>query len=274
MLKLKMFAGLALVVVVLIAMSSTALAAPTTEPVTSTPSAPIVGKVQSISIKTDANNITSVDVTLIDLNGVTQSVTLSLADALALGLVTLDANNVPSVNTAMIGKTITIQPSVPTPIVIENPVGALIAGFFGLDYSVVDGFHTDGSGYGVIAQACWMSYELKGDASMCGDIIEAKKSGDYSAILPDGTTATNWGQFMKAVSENKGTKHNLGSIVSGHATPIITPTVMVSPVPTTATPTYNQPAQGNGNNGNGNAPGRSKYHGRGGDNGNGKGPKK
>ena len=262
MLKIKMIAGLVLVTVVLIAMSSTALAAPNagtfSAVVTATPPAPIVGTVQTITIKTDANNVTTVEVTLLDQNNVIQTVTLSLADAVTLGLVTLDANNVPSVNNAMIGQSVTVQPPAPTDTeTAQNPVGAVIASFFGLDYSVVDGFHQDGTGYGVIAQACWMSYELNGDASACADILEAKKSGDYSTVLlPDGTfsTATNWGQFKKETSGHKSPGQTLGAIVSGHAKPIVTltPEASPSPEPSAAPSTNTNPSLGNDNSGNGN----------------------
>ena len=60
-----------------------------------------------------------------------------------------------------------------------------------------------------------MSHNYGGDASLAGVILEAKTTGDYSAItLEDGSTPTNWGQFKKALSEKK---NNLGSVVSGHA---------------------------------------------------------
>ena len=307
MFRTKILAGFTLVVVVLIAMFGTALAAPApisaaddtgTATPTATLAAPITGTVQTITINTDANNVTTVEVTLLDANNVVQTVTLSLDEAVAQGLVILDANNVPSVNDAMIGQSITVQPQSPTPTptpaptteAMQNPVGAIIASFFGLDFATVDSFHQDGSGYGVIAQACWMSNDLAGDASLCGDILAAKKSGDYSAfVLPDGSTPTNWGQFRKAVSENKG-KQNLGVIVSGHASPLATPTSMGTPTPgpsgtpsaePTATPSAaSQPFNGNGmgpgngnsSNGNGMGPGNgNSSNGSGNGNGNGNG---
>jgi hypothetical protein len=265
---IKTFASMALMVVVLIAMSSTALAAPNPNTVslevTATPPAPVVGIVQTITIKTDANNVTTVEVTLLDQNNVIQTVTISLDEALALGLVTLDANNVPIVNTAMIGQSVTVQPPTPTTEPMQNPVGALIASFFGLDPSIVNGFHEEGSGYGVITQACWMSYELKGDASLCSDILAAKKSGDYSALgLPDGTTATNWGQFKKVVSENKGKMHNLGVIVSGRADPLATTIPTISPLPKSSGAQFT--VNGNRDHGKGN----NKSHVKGNSNGKG-----
>jgi hypothetical protein len=289
MLRTKLLAGLGVMMVVLIAITSTALAAPNvttfnaevtaTPATTTTPTASITGTVQTITPKTDANNVTTVDVTLLDQSNVTQTVTLSLADAVALGLVTVDANNVPTVNTAMIGQSVTVQSPTTTPTeTVQNPVGAVIASFFGLDYSVVDGLHQDGTGYGVIAQACWMSYELNGDASACANIVAAKKSGDYSAFtLPDGSTPTNWGQFKKAASDHKNFGQTLGAIVSGHADPIGTQTPDGTPAPSTLTQPQNgngnpnHPGNGNGNNGNGNGNGKDKDPNK---KNNGKGPNK
>jgi len=291
MLRIKILMGLAVMMVILIAVTSTALAAPNadvfnpevtvTPAVTASPTASLTGTVQSITPITDANNVTTFQVTLLDQNNVTQTVTLSQADAIALGLASLDANNMPTVNAAMVGQTITVQsPTVtPTPTPTEtaqNPVGAVIASFFGLDYPVVDQLHQEGTGYGVIAQACWMSYQLNGDASSCADIAEAKKTGDFSAFtLSDGATATNWGQFKKALSDHKGPGQTLGAIVSGHANAIGTPAPDGTPSADGST-TFSQPGNGNGNpnhpgngNGNGNANGKDPNK-----KNNGKGPKK
>jgi len=110
----------------------------------------------------------------------------------------------------------------PTPMPTLHPVASALAEFFaeklGLDYDTIMGYHEDGMGFGVIAQACWMSYALEGDAELLGDILEAKKSGDFSTItLPDGGTAKNWGQFKKAVLGSDKAKKNLGAIMSGRA---------------------------------------------------------
>lgn len=272
MLRMKMIAGLTLVAAVLMVVSSTALAAPGAQSVdTATPTvtatvtaAPIVGTIQTINITT-TNGVTSVIVTLTGkLDGKTYTQTYTLAEAESLGLVTL-VNNQPAVDTTKIGTDLTFTPPAPTVTptpTSQNPVSALIATFFGLDYSLVDSFHQDGSGYGVIAQACWMSFEVKGDTSLCSDILKAKQSGDYSAIqLPNGETPTNWGQFKKAVQE-KG--QNLGSIISGHAESILTPTptVEVSPEPVVSPAAPSLPGNGNGN-GNGNGHGNAFGHGNG-----------
>lgn len=249
MLRLKMIAGLTLVAAILMVVSSTALAAPGAQAVTTstTPVAPIVGTIQTINLTT-TNGVTSVTVTLLGkTDGLTYTQTYTQDEAVQLGLVNL-VNNVPEVNSAMISTDLTFTPATPTVTptpTSANPVSSLIAAFFGLDPALVDSFHQDGSGYGVIAQACWMSFQLKGDTSMCSTILQAKQNGDLSSIqLPNGETASNWGQFKKALSEQG---QNLGSIVSGHAESILTPTptVEVSPVPGVATGA--QTLQGNGN---------------------------
>jgi hypothetical protein len=111
----------------------------------------------------------------------------------------------------------------PTPTPTEeptvHPVASALAAFFadilGLNYDEIMDYHEDGMGFGVIAQACWMSYALEGDATSLSDILAAKKSGDFSSImLPDGGTAKNWGQFKKAVLSSDRAEKNLGAIMS------------------------------------------------------------
>ena len=105
----------------------------------------------------------------------------------------------------------------------EHPVASALAEYFadtlGLDYDTIMGRHEEGFGFGVIAQACWMSYALEGDADLWGDILDAKKSHDFSdidlsSLGVEGENPTNWGQFKKAVLGSE--KHkNLGAIMSG-----------------------------------------------------------
>ncbi len=215
------------IVLLLIALSGASVwAAPgkqePTEPTT------ISGEVQDITIEVDEETgATTVLVTLLvdETTGDTQTVRLSLETALALGLVEEDAEGNPIVNEDMIGETVEIDPED----VIEedgeetlHPVALALADFFadtlGLDYDLIMSYHEDGMGFGVIAQACWMSLALEGDTTLLGDILAAKKSGDFSSIeLPDGETVTNWGQFRKAVLSSDKAQHNLGAIMSGRA---------------------------------------------------------
>ncbi len=175
---------------------------------------PVTSIIQNITVDS-ANEPPTVQVVFTDGT----SVTLSLDTALAQTLVSYDPDGNLIVNDAMFGESISIDPPTILPDETEtaNPVAKAISAFFasvlGLDTNTVLAWHADGYGFGVITQACWMSNELGGDASTCSDILAAKKNGDYSAFtLPDGSTPTNWGQFKKAVHDNKG---NLGAIMSG-----------------------------------------------------------
>ena len=213
MFKAKLFATLLLVLAVMFAqVGNVAAAAPTQD------TTPITGTIESLATKTDANGVTSVLVTIVDDQGASQTLHLSLETAAALNLV--DATTL-EVNQEQIGQPITIDPTTvipdeePTEEAV-HPIAALLANFFGEDPSVINEYHEDGFGFGVIAQALWMSESINGDASAAGLILEAKRTGDYSAFeLPDGSSPTNWGQFKKAILQKD--KKNLGVIVSGHA---------------------------------------------------------
>ena len=217
MFRTKLLTSILLAMAVLFTQVGMVAAAPAAQDTT-----PITGTIQSITTETDANGVTTVLVTLLDDLGATQTVRLSVDTAASLGLVTLDpVTSEPVVDETQVGQLIEIDPTtvIPdeTPEEPVHPIAALLAAFFGADASVVNAYHEDGFGFGVIAQAMWMSKNINEDASLAGLILDAKKSGDYSEfILPDGSTPTNWGQFKKAVSEKK---NNLGVIVSGNADP-------------------------------------------------------
>ena len=219
MLKTKYLVSILLAVTVLFAQVGLVAAAPAAQ---DTP--PITGTILNITTETDTNGITTVLVTLMDDLGATQTVRLSVDTADSLDLVTVDSvSNEVIVVLAQVGQPVEIDPTtvIPdeqTPEEPVHPIAALLAAFFGEDGSVVNGYHEDGFGFGVIAQALWMSKNINDDASLAGDILQAKKDGDYSAFFPEGTenVPTNWGQFKKAVSEKK---NNLGVIVSGQADP-------------------------------------------------------
>jgi len=101
-------------------------------------------------------------------------------------------------------------------------VARVLARFFDtrdlrLSYAEIMGYYESGMGFGVIANACWMSSLLGGDVTV-GEILAARKSSDLSKIeLPDGETAKNWGQFKKAVLSSEKAKKNLGTIMSRRA---------------------------------------------------------
>jgi hypothetical protein len=213
------FAGILLVLAVLFAQVGNVAAAPQVQE-----STPITGTIQSITTETDASGVTTVLVTLLDEQGATQTLRLSVETAVTLGLVTLDpTTQEPVVDETRVGQTVEIDPTTVLPEEEEDvhPIAAILASFFGEDPGVVNEYHEDGFGFGVIAQAMWIAEGLNGDASTAGLILEAKETGDYSAfVLPDGSTPTNWGQFKNAALGKE--KKNLGIIVSGHAEEVTT----------------------------------------------------
>jgi len=263
--KLKLIFSLTMMFVVLFAQAGNAAAAPLAQ----TPT-PIAGTVTNIELSTNANNVTTVLVTLTDAQNATQTVRISIDTANSLGL--LDSNGQPIALTGdPVVVTIDSTAVIPDPTTEEepvNPISALLAGFFDVDASVVDGYHTDGFGFGVIAQALWMSKNLGGDASLAGDILQAKQDKDFAAffeahpeLLTDGQTVpTNWGQFRKTILTKK---QNLGVVVSGHGNDSNSPAQSEHG-------NGNGNGNNNGNNGNGNNNGNGQGNGNG-NNGNGHG---
>lgn len=229
--KLKLILTIVLTFVVLFAQAGPAAAAPLTQTSTS-----IAGTVTDISFETDANNVTTVLVTLVDDQNVTQTVRIDVDTAASLGLLLLDENdqpvidpatNLPTADDSQLNQPITIDSStvIPDKTTEEepvNPISSLLAAFFGEEPSIIDGYHNEGFGFGIIAQALWMSQNLGGDAALTEDILLAKQDKNFEAFfeahpeyLEDGDTApTNWGQFRKEVLNKK---NNLGVIISGHA---------------------------------------------------------
>lgn len=216
--KTKFIVSLILALALLSMQVGSVLAAPSYED-----PAPISGTVQSITLETDSAGVTTVLVTVDDGAGNISTVRLSVDTAVSLNLVTLDEAGNPVVNDASIGTSVTIDPATvitDETMAAQHPVGSKLSEFFsslvGVDYETIMSVHEDGVGFGVIAQALWLTSALEGDTELFLTIIEAKQTGDYSAIvLPDGTSPRNWGQFRKALLDHK---ENLGQIMSGHAT--------------------------------------------------------
>src|SRR5574341_336696 len=218
--KSKLLAGLLLVFVLLTSQVGVAAAAPLAQDAT------ISGTMTNIETQTDANGVTTVLVTLLLADQTTQTVRISLAYAVELGLI--DPTTQEPVPLEDLTEAVTIDPNevitdeAPTEESV-HPIAWLLAEFFGEDPSVVNGYHEDGFGFGVIAQAMWLSQSITEgeDASAAGLILEAKRTGDYSEFseLFEGAVPSNWGQFKKALRDNND-KHNLGVIVSGQADPL------------------------------------------------------
>jgi hypothetical protein len=249
MFKTKVLASILLVMAVLFAQVGTAFASPTAQDTTL-----LIGTIVEVTTETDDAGVTTVLVKYLDEMGETQTARLSVETADALDLVTVDLATQAVTVIALPGQPVEIDPT--TVIVDEepgeedvHPIAAILASFFGVDAGVVNEYHEDGFGFGVIAQAMWIAHGLNGDVTLARLVLEAKETGDYSAFtLPDGSTPTNWGQFKKAALGKD--KKNLGVIVSGHAVLDETEEALV------------QPGQGNGN-GNGNGYGRDNNPGKG-----------
>ncbi len=177
----------------------------------------LTGTVQSVTIGTDANGTTIVTVGLLDDQGATQTVTLSFEAAISLGLIVTDANGVTTVSETAVGSSVTIDSAnvITTPDETQHPAGSALSNFFsglvGVDYDTIMSYHEDGAGFGVIAQALWLTNELGGDTSTFTALLDAKQSGDYSNItLADGSTPSNWGDVVKSIKHG----NNLGKIMS------------------------------------------------------------
>ncbi|SRR6266487_2150036 len=190
----------------------------------------IAGTVEEVTLETDTNTgVTTVLVKIMDESGGTQTVRISLetAESSNLGLVTLDGDGNPVIVDPL-PEFIEIDPATVIPDESpRHPVGNALALFFsniaGLDYSAIMDAHTNGNGFGVIAQALWLTRKLGGDEAsleLFTSILDAKNSGEYSGItwsdgsaitMLNGTPPTNWGQFRQALMEEKG---NLGIVMS------------------------------------------------------------
>lgn len=228
MLKTKIFAGVVLITAVLFAQVGSVFAAPAMQ------DGSITGTVTGLECGTGSEGNTTILVTLEDAEGMSQTVNIDLATADSLGLVTFGEDELPDCSAEAFaaildeapeeGLEVTIAPEDVIPVEEESnhPISVLLAAFFGEDASVIDGFHDDGFGFGVIAQSLWISRNLSGDASLTEDILQAKQEKDFETFFEDhpeyltegNAVPTNWGQFKKALSEKK---NNLGSVVSGHA---------------------------------------------------------
>lgn len=224
MFKTKSLAAILLVVTVLFAQVGTVFAAAPAQDTT-----PVT--VTGLSTTTDSNGATIVVVTALDSNGATQTYNISVDTAVTLGLATVDSTTgvvtLLDLTTTTEPVVVTIDPATVLPDAEQptepvNPISAILATFFKVDASTVQEYHDDGYGFGLIAQALWMSTSLTesetGDVTLTKCILDARKNGTYSTCFDfgDEPVPTNWGQFKKAILDNK-EKHNLGVIVSGHA---------------------------------------------------------
>ncbi|RPJ26807.1 MAG: hypothetical protein EHM33_10255 [Chloroflexi bacterium] len=231
MTKMKLLGGVLLVLAVLFAQVGSAAAAPQIQGTTIT----------GIETETDENGVTTVLVTFDD----TQTVRISLKDATDLGLIDPTTQEPVLLEDVPAGTTISpgqVLEEIPVEEPVDedvHPISDLLAGFFFPEDEsmpgVIDGLHTGDNdaehvfGFGVIAQALWMSRDSDGvaDADLAQDILLAKQTKNFEQFFKDhpdylsddSTAPSNWGQFKKAVKAQKENqdKHNLGTIVSEQA---------------------------------------------------------
>lgn len=224
----------------------------------------ITGTVQSVTQSTDSSGNPIFLVTIAASGGTTQTVKLSAAEAVSLGLVTANKDGTYTINN-VVGTTVSIAASM----AIANPcsesesgiVASALAAFFCQGSSTVldntiGALHAQGFGFGEIAQACFMAEALN---STCGDILTAKQNHDFSSLgLP--SNVTNWGQLRKfALAQEVKSLTNLGAIMSGRAASTTTAG--------TAAPTPMAPNAGGNGNGHGHGQGGQGGHGNGNGNG-------
>ena len=229
--KKKILVGLVMIVALLALQAGAVYAAPAQQDGT------ITGTVQSVTEGTDSSGHVIFNVTILDANNTTQTAQVSAETAVNLGLVKDNGDGTYTVNQDAINSTpvaITSDMIFTDPCALpegsNQPVGAALTRFFcgnlGIDYTTLESLHTEGFGYGEIAQACFMAEALGGDGTTCSDILMAKQNKDFSTLdfsalgLPDGTSVSNWGQLKKLVlgAYAKNTV-NLGGIMSGRTDP-------------------------------------------------------
>ncbi len=184
----------------------------------------ITGTVQTVVIESnETTGETVVVVTLLDEAGTSQTLQINLETAKALELVVTDpATGETKTSEGAVGATVEIDPATVIPEETaeeeQHPVGSALSDFFsdltGISYETVMSYHDDGMGFGVIAQALWLSNGMGGGEEMFTALLDAKQSGDFSGItLADGSTPDNWGDVVTSLKKGE----SLGSVKSGKA---------------------------------------------------------
>jgi len=202
----KYFFTLLLGIALLVTQAGSALAAPALQ------DGGIEGTVTALECGTDTEGNTNILVTYEETPDA--PVEFDLGTAESLGLVTLDNEGNPICTEEAFQANIdTLYADEEEP---QHPVGAVLALFFSdyADYDAIMEAHENGTGFGVITQALWMTMQMEGNSDLFTEILTAKVSGDYSNfVLEDGSTPQNWGQLKKALL-NKDEKNNLGNVMS------------------------------------------------------------
>ena len=152
-----------------------------------------------------------------DPNTLEITVEISLETAVALGFLP-EGTEACDDTVVFAGIDESVDPTLLVPVEEEpqHPVGAALAGFFsGITYDTIMAAHEDGTGFGVLAQALWLTTKMEGDSDDFLALVDAKKNKDFSYFaeyFEEEPTPANWGQFKKTVL-NGDKKANLGVVV-------------------------------------------------------------
>jgi hypothetical protein len=179
------------------------------------------GIVQSLTLETDAvTGITTAIVDLVDEDGALQRIRVSRKTAIALGLVVLNEDGKPGINDLALGLRVEVNPKdmIPVEATSEHPVGSALATFFsdiaGMDYGTIMAAHEQGVGFGVMAQALWLTTKLEGNSEVFEALLRARQTGDYSDfVLQDGSLPQNWRQLRNAILDT-GEAVSVGVVMS------------------------------------------------------------
>lgn len=243
MLNKKLLASILLILAVMFAQVGNAAAAPQAQDTT-------YPQIKEITTETDENGVTTVLVTQLLEDQTEETVRISFDYALQIGLiddVTLQPvaiEELPEGTSIDESEIIEVVPDEEPVAPDVHPISMLLAKFFfgGEDdlaatyemASLIDSYHNGDNesgvfGFGVIAQALWMSQDFTedgtADAELAGDILVVKRDKEYQTFFEDhpeylenydGPIPTNWGQFKKLLLDKK---NNLGVIVSGQEDP-------------------------------------------------------
>lgn len=211
--KTRLFLALFIGIAMLAAQAGPVLAAPARQ------AESIAGTVSAGTCETDDAGATTILLTIQAADGTSQTVRISIETAVTLGILASDTPCTDEALAGAVGMEVSLDPSLAIPDEEEaqgmkHPVAYALSLFFEdiTDYDTIMSTHEDGTGFGVIAQALWMTAQMEGNSDAFLAILEAKETGDYSAfMLEDGTVPQNWGQFKKALKEKRA---NLGTVMS------------------------------------------------------------
>lgn len=206
---LTLFIGIAM----LAAQAGPVLAAPARQAESTT------GTVSAATCETDNAGPTTILLSVQSTDGTSKTVRISLETAVTLGILAPDTACGEEALAGAIGMEVSVDPSLVIPDeeedeTMQHPVAYALSLFFEdvTDYETIMSAHQDGTGFGVIAQALWLTKQMEGGSDAFLAILEAKETGDYSAFArEDGSVPQNWGQFKKVLKEKKA---NLGAVMS------------------------------------------------------------